>query len=312
MKDYQLAVNLEWTSKCNARCVMCPQSLIQKPRLMTREILHQALERINVPRVFRCVIAGYGEPTSHPDFNYFVQQIGQYPVHFNMVSNGQLLNWERLQLLDGRIGTLIISFSSVEKAVYNAVHVGLDQEKVMQNIILAQQTLQQTRLAISLTPMHECLDTLPQTIAWLKQQGVAQLTMSPTLYNRGTESELHLATQRLRHIISKYRLHSQELDFVPSLTDIARQYYKNDFKCVARNSDLFITSSGDYLYCYNNISHQHTIGHVKLHSVDDVLKVREKLSLLPELCNDCNMKNRYRLPELMKAAGGYVKNNMRF
>lgn len=305
MKSYQLAINMEWTSKCNARCLMCPQELIQKPQLMTRDTFNKALQRISPERVFRTVIAGYGEPTTHPDFMHFVSQIKQHPGRFDLVTNGQQLNEARLQHLDGSIDLMVISFSSIQPEVYNQVHAKLDHEKVKENIILAKKIFKKTQLGISLTPMVECLESLPDTIKWLKAQGIELLTMSPTLYNRGTETQYQLQSRKLRQIIKEYSLHSQELDFIPSFSDISKQYIKNKFKCIPRNSDLFISASGDYLYCYNNISHQHVIGHVDNLSLDEVLAIREKLSPLPELCNSCNMKNRYQFGEVVSVAAGH-------
>jgi len=285
---------------------MCPQELIQKPQLMTREIFDKTLKRISPHRIFRTVIAGYGEPTTHPDFMYFVSQIRQHPGRFDMVTNGQQLNKERLKHLDGSIELMVISFSSIQTSVYNHVHAKLDHEKVKENIILAKKIFKKTKLGISLTPMVECLDSLPETIAWLKAQEIELLTMSPTLYNRGSDTQYQFETQKLRQIIKDHSLHSQELDFIPSIKDITKQYINNKFKCVARNSDLFISATGDYLYCYNNISHQHTIGHVKSQSVDEALSIREKMTILPALCNECNMKERYQLSESIKVAGNYI------
>ena len=62
MTQYKVAVNMEWTSKCNARCVMCSQVLIQRPQLMKNEIFYKTLERLSPDDIFRVVIAGYGEP----------------------------------------------------------------------------------------------------------------------------------------------------------------------------------------------------------------------------------------------------------
>jgi len=131
--------------------------------------------------------------------------------------------------------------------------------------------------------------------------------MSPTLYNRAEDSRYQQDSHRLRQIIKQYSLHSQELDFVPSIKDIAKQYVKNTFKCIPRNSDLFISASGDYLYCYNNISHLHAIGHINDLSIDDVLAKREKMCLRPELCNDCNMKERYQFKEVAGIVGRMAK-----
>ncbi len=304
---YKVTVNLEWTSKCNARCIMCPQEMIERPQLMTVNTFYKALERINTDDVFRTVIAGYGEPTTHPGFMGFVSAVGDHLGRFDMVSNGQLLDEKKLKHLDGKINQLVISFSSINADVYRSVHVKLDHEKVKANIILARRVLKKTSLAISLTPLVECIETLPETIRWFHKQGIEQLTMSPSLYNRAGTMEQHKhATERLREIIRTYHLHSQELDFIPSVKDFILQYWHNRFRCIPRNSDLFITASGDYLYCYNDISHKQTFGHIDQLSIRNALDIREKMKAIPEICKNCNMRNRYKLGEVTSVAAHYL------
>jgi len=312
MSRYRVAINMEWTGKCNARCVMCPREAIVRPRLMSYATFDRVLSRLGPEDVFRVVVAGYGEPTTHPRFEKFVEKVAAHPVRFDMVSNGERLDEDRLRHLDGAIGTLTISFSSVVKAVYEAVHVNLDHRRVMQNIVLAQKLLRRTEVAISLTPLEECLDTLEQTIDWLHRHGITRLTMSPTLYNRaGRLCDHRLATRRLRQNIERHELHSQELDFVPSFKEIVLQNWHNRFRCLPRNVDLFITADGDYLYCYNDISHQHRLGSADRLSVREVLQLRESQPPIPELCNRCNMRDRYGLKEVAKVALGILNLNKR-
>ena len=309
---YKVTVNLEWTSKCNARCIMCPQEMIEHPQLMTSDTFYKALERINTDDVFRTVIAGYGEPTTHPGFMEFVAAVGDHPGRFDMVSNGQLLDEKKLRHLDGKINLLVVSFSSINADIYRRVHVKLDHEKVKANILLARSLLKKTSLAISLTPLVECIETLPETIGWFHRQGIEQLTMSPTLYNRAGTMEQHKnATEKLREIISAYHLHSQELDFIPSVKDFVLQCWHNRFRCIPRNSDLFITASGDYLYCYNDISHKHTFGHIEQLSIRRALNKREKMKAIPEICGGCNMRNRYKTGEVTKVAAHYLYGKVR-
>jgi MoaA/NifB/PqqE/SkfB family radical SAM enzyme len=307
MPSYKIAVNLEWTSKCNARCIMCPRDAIERAELMTRDTFCKALERINTDDVFRTVIAGYGEPTTHPRFMEFVSDVGDHPGRFDMVSNGQLLDERKLKHIDGRIGLLVISFSSISAEVYRNVHVKLDHETVKANIALASRILKKTSLGISLTPLVECIDTLPETISWLRKQGVELLTMSPTLYNRAGTMERHkLATERLRDIIRVNGLHSQELDFIPSAKDVVSQFWHNRFRCIPRNSDLFISASGDYLFCYNDISHRQKIGHIDQLSIRNALNMREKTNEIPDICENCNMRNRYKMGEATLVAAQYL------
>jgi hypothetical protein len=160
--------------------------------------------------------------------------------------------------------------------------------------------------------MPECLPSLPDTIAWLRAQGVETLTMSPTLYNRGGSLQEHeLATEKLRRVIQQYHLRSQEFDFIPSVQDISQQWRSNSFKCMPRNVDVFIASSGDYLYCYNDIKHEYPIGHVANLGIRGVLVKREGMALIPELCNGCNMFNRYDAKELVKAGFSYARTRLK-
>ena len=308
MSSYRIAVNVEWTSKCNALCPMCPRGLIEYPQLMTEPTWRQTLERLTPQDVFRAVIAGYGEPTTHTKFFEFVDDMRGHPIRFDMVSNGHQLDAERIRHLDGAIDLLLISFSSIDPEVYKRVHVNLDQARVMENIRTAQKLFKHTKLAISLTPMPECLPSLPDTIAWLRAQGVETLTMSPTLYNRGGSLQEHeLATEKLRQLIQQHHLRSQEFDFIPGVWDVLQQWRSNSFKCVPRNIDVFIAASGDYLYCYNDVKHEHPIGHVANLSIREVLAKREGMALIPELCNGCNMLGRYDAKELVKAGFSYAR-----
>ncbi len=312
MKPYKVVINHEWTSKCNARCAMCPQELIENPQLSTGDTFYTALDRINADDVFRAVVAGYGEPTTHPRFMEFVSAIGEHPVRFDMASNGQQLDEARLKHMDGKLGLFLISFSSIDPSVYTRVHRKLDHERVKENIRLAQKTLKNTPLGISLTPLVECIETLPQTIEWLKAQGVELLTMSPTLYNRaGSMTDHQQSTKRLRAIIEEYGLHSQELDFIPSFTDIAQQTLRNRFRCIPRNSDLFISASGEYLYCYNDISHRHVIGDISEMSIREALNAREKMTQRSSLCAECDMLDRYDLAESLQVAGKIAAKKLR-
>lgn len=310
LHDYRVAINLELSSKCNARCAMCPRDLIAAPANMTDEVFRAALARITPEDVFRVVLAGYGEPTAHPRFRDFLQAIRGHAVPFDLVTNGSLLDESRLGAIDGAIRTMIVSFSSVEPAVYERVHVGLDLPAVMQGIERAQKSLRSTRLAISLTPLRPCLDTLPRTIEWLRSIGVEALTMSPTVYDRASGAPVGgdrpPTTRELRAVIREHGLRSQELDFVPSALEIGKQWLANRHKCIPRNTDLLVSAQGQYLYCFNDIRHGHPIGDVRDTSVREALRRREQTEADSAICGQCAMRGRYRFGEVSRAFVGWL------
>lgn len=311
MSNYRIAANVEWTSKCNALCSMCPRDAIEKPQAMSMETWQKTLARLTTEDVFRTVIAGYGEPTTHSRFHEFVDTLRAHPGKFDMVSNGHQLDGETIRHLDGAIGILIVSFSSIDPEVYRKVHVNLDQARVMANIQLAQQLFKKTVLAISLTPLPECLPSLPDTIAWLRAQGVQALTMSPTLYNRGGSLETpDLDNSHLRRLIKQHGLLSQEQDFIPSAREMMQQWMGNRFKCVPRNTDILIGANGDYLYCYNDARHAHALGNVADTSIREAIEKREEMDAIPSLCDGCNTRN-FGLTEVAKSALIYGKGRIK-
>ncbi len=301
MNPYKIAVNLEWTNACNASCSMCPRSMIKHTENMTPYCFSKVLERLDPDEVFRVVLAGYGEPTIHPKYDEYIEMVRNHPVRFDMVSNGHAMGEEKLRKMDGAIDLLIVSFSSIVKNVYDKVYVRLNQKQVMENILKARDTLKQTNLAISLTPTTECFETLPETIEWFQSNGITQLTMSPTLYNRAGSLEAEEQARKfLRGLISQYSLRSQELEFIRSLWDNMKQMYHNKYKCIPRNVVMPIAANGDYQYCFNDIGRAHNLGNVDDMSLQQALRMRETLGPDPKTCADCNSATHYRTGEILK------------
>lgn len=313
MSNYRVAANIEWTSKCNARCIMCPRDKIVAPRIMDKALFQKVLTRLSSQDLFRVVIAGYGEPTTHPRFNEMIELLRGNPIQFDMVTNGQLLNQEKIAKIDGVIENIIVSFSSINTKVYNRVHANLDQKIVLSNIILANKMLKKTKLIISLTPLSDCLETLPDTIAWFRKNGINALSMSPSLYDRAgaLDTKKESTTQILRKTIKDNKLHSQELDFIPSIGDVVKQWLANKVKCIPRNSDILISSTGYYMYCFNDISHRHPIASVLEIGLREALELREKTSVDNTVCAQCNLKKRYRSNEVLKVGIKYLSENFK-
>ena len=306
---YRVVVNWEWTSKCNARCAMCPRHAIANPTVSQEDRFEQTLARLDPQDVFRCVIAGYGEPTTHPLFDRYIERLRGHPVTFDMASNGSRLWDERLRNMDGVLRTLMISFSSVDPDVYQSVHTNLDQSVVMANILSAGRLLKKTRLVINLSPTRECLDTLDATVGWLRGNGIDDLHMSPTYYNRAGAQQTggQPETERLRSEIRRHRLGSQETAFIPGATEIIRQWRANRVKCVPRNTNVLISATGDYTYCFNDISESRSLGHVREIGLREALERREAMAEEGRLCSQCNLRDRYGPKEIARVAVSYVK-----
>ena len=94
---------------------------------------------------------------------------------------------------------------------------------------------------------------------------------------------------------------------MPSLRDIYAQWRANRHRCIPRNTDLAIAADGSYQYCFNDIRHSHTIGHVNDMSIREALHVREREPADPRLCDDCGVRRRYGPAEVTRAVIGYLR-----
>jgi MoaA/NifB/PqqE/SkfB family radical SAM enzyme len=307
--SYRINVNWEWTSKCNASCAMCPRTLIDDPQVMSRVSFEQALARLDGSDVYRCIVAGYGEPTTHPEFDRFVDMLRGHPVAFDIATNGSRLDEARLRHLDGVFDRLMISFSSIDPGVYARTHTRLAQSRVLENILAAHRLLKKTRLVINLSPTKECLDTLEGTLSWFRHHGIDDLHMSPTYYDRAGAMQDRDGPdhRRLRDAIRRHRLKSQEQAFISGVGDFVRAWQRNDFKCVPRNISLMISAAGRYTYCFNDITHSRSLGHVATQSIREALERREQSPPEPTLCAVCNLNGRYGPRELLRVAWGYAQ-----
>ncbi len=192
------------------------------------------------------------------------------------------------------------------------MHTNLDQQEVMANILAAARVLRKTRLVINLSPTRECLDTLDDTVGWLRPNGVDDLHMSPTYYDRAGAQQTggQPDTERLRAEIRRHGLGSQETAFIPGAAEIFRQWRSNKVKCMARNTNMLIAATGDYTYCFNDISESRSLGHVRDPSLREATERREATEEEGSLCSQCNLRGRYGAREIARVAVGYVKAQM--
>lgn len=157
---------------------MCPRDAIAHPQLMSLDTWASVLRRLDPQEIFRVVIAGYGEATTHPRFSGFVEAMRGHPVRFDMVSNGHLLDTSKIAQLDGVIDWLIVSFSSIDPAIYRQIHVNLDQQRVMENLRSAQAMFKHTRLVTAIDAANW---SVPALIFFVRKLGIRCIERKSTI-----------------------------------------------------------------------------------------------------------------------------------
>lgn len=133
-------IQIETTTKCNARCLMCPRPLATRSthsELMDESVFWLAVEQAVGLGVRTIVPLIDGEPLTDPRMVDFIEQLAKrYPqCEVGWYTNGSLLTPEisRRLLTAGNIHHFNISMQGGDKATYEHV-MGLDWDNTIYNV----------------------------------------------------------------------------------------------------------------------------------------------------------------------------------
>lgn len=103
------SVFIETTSNCNLRCKHCYNDSGNDKRYITYETLEQLFKSLLNLNVQHVSISG-GEPCLHPDFVSIIQLLDKYPIRYQIITNGTLIQ-NYLELLQKYKNQLSIQIS---------------------------------------------------------------------------------------------------------------------------------------------------------------------------------------------------------
>jgi MoaA/NifB/PqqE/SkfB family radical SAM enzyme len=138
-----LIATVEFTNYCNLQCVYCLSPLGLRPRgFLQRETLFKIAEGVRQLGVRRVRVVGLGEPTLHPEFALFMQELARAAPYLSIVTN---TNWKRPEetiraLLEAPVSLVEISADSANKEGYEKSRLGGDFERLLANLTLLKET----------------------------------------------------------------------------------------------------------------------------------------------------------------------------
>jgi hypothetical protein len=138
--DFPTYVMFDLTNKCNAACVMCPQSVgfqgQSETTMLSEETFFRVVDECVGKHIDLIRITADGEPTLHPKFWSLLEYAKERKVGpIGLTTNGSTLNEKNIRrLLDSNIAFIDISLDAFSKGVFEKIRVGLRYEKIIQNV----------------------------------------------------------------------------------------------------------------------------------------------------------------------------------
>ena len=135
-RDFPASLGVEVTNHCNLRCPMCPREIADRgfgnmDLELYKKIADQAAGRriVFLPQ-------GFGESFIHPKFGEMLHYATSHGVLATMVvTNATYLNDKNVHaLIDAQVPLVNVSLDGMNKAVYEAIRVNAEFEKVVENV----------------------------------------------------------------------------------------------------------------------------------------------------------------------------------
>jgi radical SAM protein with 4Fe4S-binding SPASM domain len=192
-----VALQLEITSDCQLRCRMCPLTTGTSSTAGSRGPMQPAVFNDVLALARRCgrvIIAGYGEPLTHPKILPMLHALDDAGVDIAMSTNGIALTDDiALQLSAvGHLSLINVSLDSPDPAVYRHVRVG-SLNRALQGLASLMKAVDPERVVVSAVAMTSTLPSIAGFPALLAALGVRRFELQSAMdYTRYSTSHLLL------------------------------------------------------------------------------------------------------------------------
>ncbi|MCR4336123.1 MAG: radical SAM protein [archaeon] len=137
------SIQIEISTKCNLKCVMCPLTSqekkekylphLLKPKNMGFEEFRKILD--SFPRAGIIRINGIGEPLLNPEIEKMIAYCTENGILSVFNTNGTMLTEEKSRgLIESGASSVIISFDGANKKTFESIRIGANYDKVLENI----------------------------------------------------------------------------------------------------------------------------------------------------------------------------------
>jgi len=139
-EDFPLIILVAMASPCNAKCPHCPCTVLPSIRNTEEDFIRPEYFKKLVDEVSQynsaIRMSGYGEPLLHPQLFELIEYGKNKDIGLSLITNGSLFDQNKIErIINLEIDSIEISVDSHKEKIYKKIRVGLDFNKVKNNII---------------------------------------------------------------------------------------------------------------------------------------------------------------------------------
>lgn len=174
-----LAFQIEPTSRCQLKCVMCPRTVFSD-EWINGDMPLSVYKKIS--RYFHLVqnihLQGWGEPLLHPELFDMIQIAKAENCKASLTTNGVLLTHNKSkELIIKGLDTIVISISGATRETHESIRCGSHFEQIIDNIrtlsnLKLKMKSKTPKLALSFLMTKTNIKELPEAVSLAKDLGI--------------------------------------------------------------------------------------------------------------------------------------------
>ncbi len=185
-----LHIQLEHTSYCNARCIMCGHSVYDNHN--AKHLSKELFARVQslLPGCEMMVLHGYGEPFLTKDLTEILKVYADYNVEVTSNTNMTYLPDDLLHVLPSVMKHLRISCEGVTKEMYEGIRPGLRFEEFTDNLRRIKAYAPQIDLMMESVIMRQNVEQMPEMVRFAHEYGFSQISLNRLGPHPGLNNEM--------------------------------------------------------------------------------------------------------------------------
>ncbi|MDR1418253.1 MAG: radical SAM protein [Endomicrobium sp.] len=253
LKSYPRRIVLELTNACNLNCVMCGRNAADFSLTQLSMENFYALEPL-FDTVEEVTLMGWGEPTSHPNFEGMLKILDNHSVRKYFCTNGMRLNKIKDAIFNYNIDVFAVSVDGATQETNNKIRRGSDILKI--NSYLKEIVLEKTRKNLKyphinyvFCAMKQNLDELPDLINMAADVGLdeVKVVFLTAFDQRLVNQTLYGEEEKVREVFKKTEERAQKHKILLKLpyiagSDPAENALHRD--CFVAYRDFYLGSDG--------------------------------------------------------------------
>ncbi len=246
------SVQIEPTTKCNLRCVMCEHTYMkQKAVDLDLKTFRNVLDSNPFLRVVN--LTGIGESLLNPGLMKMVEYAKSKDLYVWFTDNFTLMDKKTAEkLVELKLDALDISLDSARKENYERIRGGAKFEKVIENLkgmveVKKRFNAKRPELFVTTVVMEENAEEMPEIIELIHSIGVKKIIFVGMLKFAGSKGKGLRGKEKIREIFRETEKKAEEMGVeiigMPNLDPVRQEF------CSFPWTGLYVTAEGKALPC---------------------------------------------------------------